>query len=418
VKIEKIRAREIYDSRGYPTIACDLLLKDGTVVTSAVPAGTSCGKYEAFELRDGGTRLMGKGVLKAVEIINAVIAPVFEGKEPHLVDMDARMLEMDGTEDRSKFGANSILAVSMAVCRAQAHVEMMELYAFIAQICEFDVVALPIPMFNMINGGLHANNKLSIQEILVVPKDVENFQQAMEFGATVFHILKNMLDENGKSTAVGYEGGFAPDFAHTREALDYVQQAITRAKQECAGDAVIAIDVAAAHLYDKNKQRYIIDGKQLSTSELLAWYVELSDSYNIYAIEDGLLEDDWKGWGKMVDILSQEQLVVGDDFYATNSERIFKAIEQGIASAVLIKPNQIGTITETLQAIKLCEESGVPVIVSHRSGETNDTFIADLAVGVSAQHIKAGGLCRGERIAKYNRLMAIERDLFSSYDLL
>jgi len=418
VKIEKIRAREIYDSRGYPTIACDLLLKDGTVVTSAVPAGTSCGKYEAFELRDGGTRLMGKGVLKAIETINNVIAPVFEGKEPHLVDMDARMLEMDGTEDRSKFGANSILAVSMAICRAQAHIEMLELYAFIAQICEFDVVALPIPMFNMINGGLHANNKSSLQEILVVPKDIDNFEQAMEFGATVFHILKNILDEHGKSTAVGYEGGFASAFDNTRQALDYVQEAIARAKQECAGDAVIAIDVAAAHLYDQGKQRYIIDGKQFSTSELLAWYVELSDAYNIYAIEDGLLEDDWKGWSKMIDILSQEQLVVGDDFYATNSERIYKAIEQGIASGVVIKPNQIGTITETLQAVKLCEESGIPVIVSHRSGETNDTFIADLAVGISAQHIKAGGLSRGERMAKYNRLMTIERDLFSSYDLL
>jgi len=418
MKIEKIRAREIYDSRGYPTIACDLLLRDGTVVTSAVPAGTSCGKYEACELRDGGTRLMGTGVLKAVENINAVIAPVFEGKEPHLVDMDARMLEMDGTDTRSSLGANAILAVSMAICRAQAHVEMMELYAFIAQICEFDVVALPIPMFNMINGGMHADNKLSMQEILVIPKDIDNFERAMEFGVTVFHALKNILQEQGKSTAVGYEGGFASQFSSTREALDCVQLAIARAKQECEGDAVIGIDVAAAHLYDQNKQRYIIDGKQLSTSELLAWYVELSDAYNIYAIEDGLVEDDWKGWGRMIDILSQEQLVVGDDFYATNSERIFKAIEDGIASAVIIKPNQIGTITETLQAVKLCEESGVPVIVSHRSGETNDTFIADLAVGVSAQHIKAGGLCRGERIAKYNRLMTIERDLFCAYDLL
>jgi enolase len=418
MKIEKIRAREIYDSRGYPTIACDLLLRDGTVVTSAVPAGTSCGKYEACELRDGGARLRGMGVLKAVATINAVIAPVFEGKEPHLVDMDARMLEMDGTDNRSVLGANAILAVSMAICRAQAHVEMMELYAFIAQICEFDVVALPIPMFNMINGGMHADNKLSMQEILVVPKDIDNFERAMEFGVTVFHALKTILQEQGKSTAVGYEGGFAPLFASTREALDCVQLAIARAKQECEGDAVIGIDVAAAHLYDQNKQRYIIDGKQLSTSELLAWYVELSDAYNIYAIEDGLVEDDWKGWGRMIDILSQEQLVVGDDFYATNSERIFKAIDEGIASAVIIKPNQIGTITETLQAVKLCEESGVPVIVSHRSGETNDTFIADLAVGVSAQHIKAGGLCRGERIAKYNRLMTIERDLFSAYDLL
>ncbi len=418
MKIEKIRAREILDSRGYPTVACDILLKDGAIVTASVPAGMSCGKFEAFELRDGGTRFLGKGVLKAVEKINTQIAPLFQGKEPHLVNMDARMLEIDGTDNRSNLGANAILAVSMAICRAQAHVEMMELYAFIAQICEFDVVALPIPMFNMINGGMHANNKFSLQEILVIPRNIESFEKAVEFGSAVFQALKRILHEQGKSTAVGDEGGFSPNFENTRQALDAVQLAIAQAKNECEGDAIIGFDVAASHLYDQNKQRYIIDGKQMSTSELLAWYVELSDAYNIYAIEDGLVEDDWRGWGRMIEIMSQDQLIIGDDFYATNCERIWRAIDQGIASAVVVKPNQIGTVTETLQAIKLCEESSVPVVISHRSGETNDTFIADLAVGVSAQHIKAGGLCRGERIEKYNRLITIERDLFSSYDLL
>ena len=418
MKIEKIRGREILDSRGWPTLACDILLKDGTIITSSVPTGVSRGAYEAHELRDGGTRLMGKGVRTAVEKIQTIIAPLFEGKEPHLVNMDARMLEVDGTDDRSKLGANTILAVSMAICRAQAHIEMIELYAFIAQICEFDLVALPVPMFNMINGGMHANNGLSAQEILVIPTAEENFEASVEFGVTVYDALGRILKDAGKSTAVGDEGGFACQLSGTREALDYVSQAIQAAKNECEGDAVIGIDMAASHLYDKKKQRYIVDGKQMSTSELMAWYVELSGAYNIYAIEDGLLEDDWRGWGRMTEIMSQDQLVVGDDFYATNCERIWKAIEQGIASAVVIKPNQIGTITETLQAIKLCEESDVPVIVSHRSGETEDTFIADLAVGVSAQHIKAGAPCRGERIAKYNRLIAIERELFSSYDLV
>lgn len=412
MKIEKICAREIYDSRGYPALACDLMLNDGSWHTASVPSGASTGSHEAVELRDGGDRLLGKGVRKNIDIIERIIAPILIGKEPMLVNMDAAMLELDGTDNRSRLGANTILAVSMAICRAQAAVEMMSLYEFIPYICQLDVVAMPVPMINILNGGVHADTGLSIQEFMVVPQDMDTFAEAMEFGATAFHELKKLLRAQSKSTLVGDEGGFAPIVSGTQEALDYVQEAIVQAKKYCKGDATIAIDVAASQLYNQTTQRYTIDGHSLTTNELLAWYLQLTEQYSISSIEDGLHDSDWDGWERMVELLGDKALVVGDDLFATNPERIWAGIERNAANAVLIKPNQIGTVTETLQAIKLCEENGVPVVVSHRSGETNDSFIADLAVGVSAQYIKAGSCSRGERLAKYNRLLKIEQELF------
>jgi enolase len=418
MKIEKICAREIFDSRGYPTIACDLMLSDGSWYTSSVPSGASRSSHEAAELRDGGQRLMGKGVQKNIEIIEKTIAPILVGKEPMLVNMDAAMLELDGTENRSRLGANTILAVSMAVCRAQAAVEMMELYEFIPYICQRDVVAMPAPMVNILNGGLHADTGLSIQEFMIIPHEMDSFTQAMEFCATAFHALKQLLHKDGKSTLVGDEGGFAPKVKNTQEALAYLQEAIAQAKKYCIGNATIAIDVAASQLYNTTTQRYVLDGQSFTTNELLAWYLELTEQYPISSIEDGLHEDDWTGWERMVELLGDKVLLVGDDIFATNPERIWKGIESNAANTILIKPNQIGTITETLQAIQLCEDNGVPIIVSHRSGETNDSFIADLAAGVSAQYIKAGGCSRGERLAKYNRLLKIEAELFCEYDKL
>jgi len=418
MKIEKICAREIFDSRGNPTLVCDLMLNDGSWHTASVPSGKSVGSHEAVELRDGGDRLSGKGVRKNIEIIEQLIAPILIGKEPMLVTMDAAMLELDGTDNRSRLGANTILAVSMAICRAQAAVEMMSLYEFIPYICQLDVVAMPVPMINILNGGVHTDTGLSIQEFMVVPEEMDTFAEAMEFGVTTFHELKKLLHVHGKSTLVGDEGGFAPIVSGTQEALDYIQEAIVQAKKYCKGNATIALDIAASQLYNPTTQRYTIDGHALTTNELLAWYLQLTEQYPISSIEDGLHDNDWPGWERMVELLGDKLLLVGDDFFATNPERIWAGIERNAANAVIIKPNQIGTVTEALQAIKLCEENGVPVVVSHRSGETNDSFIADLAVGVSAQYIKAGGCSRGERLAKYNRLLEIEQELFFSCEKL
>ncbi|HRN78370.1 MAG TPA: phosphopyruvate hydratase [Candidatus Dependentiae bacterium] len=418
MKIERIRGREIYDSRGYPTIACDLLLHNGSLVTASVPAGASRSTHEAKELRDGGTRLMGLGVQKAIEKIETMIAPMFIGKEPNIVDMDIKMLQLDETDDKSNLGANTMLAVSIAICRAQAIVEMMDLYELLAHLCEFEAVSLPAPMLNVINGGLHAHNNLSVQEILIIPSGMDSFKEAMVFGATAYHILKNLLHEHGKSTAVGDEGGFAASFANTQEALGLVQQAIEQTESLCGGVGTIGLDIAASQLYDPKSKRYTIDGQSLTTNELIAWYMQLCDAYPITALEDGLHEDDWDGWEQMSEVLQTKATIIGDDIFATNPQRIYKGIEADVAQGVIIKPNQVGTVTETLQAIQLCDESGIQIIASHRSGDTNDTFIADLAIAASATYIKAGGCSRGERMAKYNHILMIEDALTSSYEKL
>ena len=409
MKIAKIQAREIFDSRGWPTIACELFLEDGSYVCSSVPAGASRGLHEMVELRDGGERLMGLGVQKAIDHIHNSIAPELEGNEPNLVVMDALLLDLDGTDNKSRLGANAILAVSIAVCKAQALINELELYEFIAHLCGFESIALPCPMFNVINGGIHADNKLQVQEIMIIPIGEPSFRFAMETGVELFHGLKNVLKKNGKSTNVGDEGGFAPDVEDENEALDLLMEAIEQYASK--KNIMIALDVAASQFYNPEKRTYSWYKKEVSADELLAWYEKLINQYPIYSIEDGLSETDWDNWERMTEELGNNVKIIGDDIFVTNPQRIWDGIERNIANATVIKPNQIGTITETLQAIKLCDEYNWDTVVSHRSGETNDFFIADLAVGVSAAQIKAGGCSRGERMAKYNRLLKIEDGL-------
>ncbi len=413
MKIKQIIGREIYDSRGYPTIECSLVLDKDVQIIASVPSGASRGTYEAVPLRDGGDRLEGQGVLKAIENLEEIIAPALIGQEPNIVQMDAAMIDLDGTDDKSNLGANAILAASMAVCKAQAFVANMDIYEFIAYICDFETFMFPGPMLNVINGGIHANNNLQIQEFMIVPQGMGSFRDAFEVSTMVFHALKRLLKENGKAVAVGDEGGFAPDLKDEIEALDYLLQAIESVQMPSGGSIMIALDIAASQFYNSEKQYYLWQGKKVSSQELIDWYEQLIDSkkYPIYSIEDGLHEDDWDGWAILRKTLGPKVRLVGDDIFVTNPQRIWEAIESGIADTVLIKPNQIGTVTETLQAIKLCKEYDVKTVVSHRSGETNDSFIADLAVGVSADHIKAGACSRGERLAKYNRLLKIEDDL-------
>ena len=411
MKITAVRAREIFDSRGIPTIECDIELSDGMIATASVPAGISCGTHEAAELRDGGDRLMGLGVQKSVRVIEDMLAPIVLDKIPDFIGFDIEALNLDRTANKSYLGANSILAVSMALCRAQAYIEGIELYEFIAHISQRSTVALPCPMFNLLGGGLHADNNFQIQELLIVPTKEHSFQDAVNTGTAVYHSLKEILRSKGKVTAVGYEGGFVPSFNTDYEAFDILMEAID--KSGVGKNVMIALDVAASHLHNSQTGLYTWAGKEISSPELIAWYADLVSRYPIYSIEDGLGESDWNGWRDMKQELGTRIKLVGDDLFVTDPQRIWYGIEKNSATTVLIKPNQIGTMTETLQAIQLCKENEWDVIVSHRSGETNDSFIADLAVGVSAGLIKAGGCSRGERMAKYNRLLRIEQILLS-----
>lgn len=411
MNIVKIIAREIYDSRGIPTVECDVILKNGMRARAAVPSGASCSAYEAYEMRDEDVRVVGKGVMKAVQNIEKMIAPAFVGKHPDVISMDVQMIEMDATYDKSTLGANAMLAVSMALCKAQAMVEEIELYELIAYLCDFKSVSIPGPMFNIINGGVHTNNNLVIQEFMVLPIGMSSFRSAMELSTSVYQTLKKLLQEAGKSIAVGDEGGFAPNFKDELEALDYIMMAIKKTEAAYEGTMMIALDVAASQIYNKKSRSYRWRDKKIQSQELIEWYHMLLERYPIYSIEDGLAEDDIEGWGSMFKRLSGSTQIVGDDLFATNAERIQMSLKKKLANTVVIKPNQIGTVTETLQAIKLCQDNSLKTIVSHRSGETNDSFIADLAIGVSADHIKAGGCSRGERMAKYNRLLRVEDSL-------
>lgn len=414
MKIARLIGREIYDSRGMPTIECDLMLEDGTYVSASVPSGASRSESEAYELRDGGNRLMGKGVNKAVEKLEHVIAPMLIGKEPEVVNMDVMMLELDGTDDKSNLGANTILAASMAVLKAQAAIEDLHEYELIAHLCGLEAIALPLPMFNMINGGKHANNDLQIQEFLVVPVDVSSFREAMESALEVSHELQKVLLKKNKFVAVGDEGGFSCNFKDEYEALDCIMLAIENASARIKGKFVLGLDVAASQFYDAMENNYSWHSKTISSEKMIKYYEKLVEKYPIYSIEDGLAETDIEGWQQLMQTMGERVQLVGDDIFATNAQKIWEGLEKNVATAAIIKPNQIGTVTETLQAIKLCKENGINVIVSHRSGETCDTFIADLAVGTSASHIKAGGCSRGERMAKYNHLLRIEDELVLS----
>ncbi len=406
--ITKLIAREILDSRGNPTIQVDCYLDGGVVMGRAsVPSGASTGTFEALELRDGDNRFGGKGVEKAVSNVNGVIAKRIVGLDAlNQALIDKILIELDGTENKSKLGANAILGVSMAVARAAAQYLDVPLYRYLGGI---RANVLPVPMMNVINGGVHADNPLEIQEFMIVPAGAPNFKEALRYGAETFHALKKILKEKGYSTAVGDEGGFAPQLKNTTDALDLMLMAIEKAGYKPGEDIYLALDCAASELYEDG--HYSLEGKKMTAEELISFYEELVNNYPIISIEDGLAEEDWEGWKKLNERLGNKIQLVGDDIFVTNVKRIKKGIKEKVANSVLIKLNQIGTVTETLEAVELAQANGLTAVISHRSGETEDTFIADLAVAVNSGLIKTGSLSRSDRIAKYNRLLVIEEEL-------
>lgn len=413
MKIESIHAYELFNALGQPTVACTIILDNGIYATATVPTGTSKGTFEACELRDNDPRrLFGMGVHKAIETIENIIAPTLLGQEPSVVEMDLKMIELDGTENKSRLGSNATLAVSIALLKVQALVEELEPYELIAHLCDYERITLPFAMFNLINGGMHAHNKLSIQEFMIMPVGVDSFRSSVEIAATVFHQCAQILKERKLFFGIGDEGGYSVPFENDQQALDLIMEAI-----ELAGaskQVVIALDVAATQLYNPLNKTYCLNNNEYTAQELIAYYEVLSKKYPLYSIEDGIVDTDWVHWHAMTEQLGSSLQIVGDDLFVTNASRIAYGIEHQSANAAVIKPNQVGTVTETLQAIKLCKEYEMNVVVSHRSGETNDTFLVDLAVGTSAGQIKAGGLMRGERVAKYNALLEIEDELIGS----
>jgi enolase len=409
-EILNIVAREILDSRGNPTVEADVTLACGAVGRAAVPSGASTGTREALEMRDQDkNRYLGKGVLNAVKNIHDIIAPELIGMDAsEQMDIDQEMLALDGTENKSKLGANAILAVSMATARAAAEAFGLPLYRYLGGM---NARTLPVPMMNIVNGGAHASNKLDIQEFMIMPVSAPSVADAVRMGAEVFHNLKKILSGKGMSTAVGDEGGFAPDFSSNEEALQYVMTAIEAAGYKAGSDIVIALDCAASEFYKDGKYVLESDGRSLSSAEMIDYYASLIDKYPIMSIEDGLAEGDWDNWAKMTETLGMNVQLVGDDVFVTNPKILEKGISDGIANSILIKLNQIGTVSETLDAITMAKNAGYSTVISHRSGETADTFIADLAVGVNSGQIKTGSLSRSDRIAKYNQLIRIEEEL-------
>ncbi len=416
MKIESIHAHEILDSRGNPTLEVTVLLDNGVSGSASVPSGASTGSHEALELRDGDAkRYGGKGVLKAVKNVHAKIAPVLIGMDVSAQrELDSRMIFLDGTANKSKLGANAILGVSLACARAAANASGLPLYAYLRR--AFDLkdktYRLPTPTMNILNGGAHAGWILDFQEFMVVPQQ-KKFRERVRCGSEVFHALGRLLKKRGFSTLVGDEGGFAVKLAKNEEALKTIVQAIKDAGYVPGKDVMLAMDPATSEFYDAKTKRYVlkVDGVSLTSDQMIAMWDKLSKKYPIVSLEDGLAEDDWEGWKKLTDRLGDRLALVGDDFFVTNAERLRQGIEEGCANAILIKVNQIGSLSETMDAIVLAQESGYAVSVSHRSGETTDTTIADLAVAVNAEFIKAGSLSRSERLAKYNRLMEIEEEV-------
>ncbi len=409
-EILNIVAREVLDSRGNPTVEADVTLACGAVGRAAVPSGASTGTREALEMRDADkSRYLGKGVLNAVKNIHEVIAPELIGMDAaDQMDIDMEMLALDGTENKSKLGANAILAVSMATARAAAEALGLPLYRYLGGM---NARTLPVPMMNIVNGGAHASNKLDIQEFMIMPVSAATVADAVRMGAEVFHHLKKILSGKGMSTAVGDEGGFAPDFSSNEEALQYVMKSIEAAGYKAGSDIVIAMDAAASEFYKDGKYVLESDGRSLTSAEMIDYYAALIDKYPIVSIEDGLAEGDWANWAKMTEKLGTNVQLVGDDVFVTNPKILEKGIADGIANSILIKLNQIGTVSETLDAITMAKNAGYTTVISHRSGETADTFIADLAVGVNSGQIKTGSLSRSDRVAKYNQLIRIEEEL-------
>ncbi len=409
-EIIDVKAREILDSRGNPTVEADVFVSCGAVGRAAVPSGASTGKREALELRDKRSkRFGGKGVVTAVKNIMDKIGPAVRGMDAaDQVALDRFMIELDGTPNKSKLGANAILGVSMAAARASALAYGLPLYRYIGGI---NARCLPLPMMNIINGGTHAANNLDIQEFMIVPVGAKSITQAVQMGAETFHSLKKILKDKGLSTAVGDEGGFAPDFESHEEALKFIMRAIESAGYKPGSDIGIALDAAASEFYKKGKYILKSENKKLNAEKLIDYYENLVEKYPILSMEDGLAEQDWKGWELMTDRMEGSIQIVGDDIFVTNPEIFRKGIEKGVANSILIKLNQIGTVTETLDTIDMAEQVGYTTVISHRSGETEDSFIADFVVGVNGGQIKTGSMSRSDRISKYNQLMRIEEEL-------
>ena len=406
VFIEDVTAIEVLDSRGNPTVKATVVLSDGTVASAIVPSGASTGKREALELRDKDERYCGKGVLKAVENVNSQIAEAVIGLDAFdQKALDDEMRELDSTDNYSNLGANAVLGVSMAVARAAAKSLDVPLYRYLGGA---NASVLPVPMFNIINGGAHANNSVDFQEFMIMPFGFDKFSDALRAASEIYHTLKGLLNAAGHSTAVGDEGGFAPNLNDNEEPIKLIMQAIEKAGYKAGEQIKLALDVAASELYENGK--YKLEGKEFSSEELIERYAQLCEKYPIFSIEDGLSEDDWAGWAKLTSKLGSKVQLVGDDLFVTNEKILSEGIAKGVGNAILIKPNQIGTVSQTMQTIRLAQRKGYRCVMSHRSGESEDSFIADFAVAMNTGQIKTGATSRSERNAKYNRLLEIERE--------
>lgn len=410
LEITSVIAREILDSRGNPTVETEVVVEDEVMGRAAVPSGASTGTHEALELRDRDQdRYLGKGVLKAVENVNNIIAEHVIGMDvSSQIDIDATLIDLDGTENKGKLGANAILSVSMAVAKAAANAYGMSLYKYLGG---SNARILPVPLMNILNGGAHADNNVDIQEFMIVPAGFGRFADALRAGAEVFHNLKRILSSKDLSTSVGDEGGFAPNLSSNEEAIKVIMEAITAAGYEPGKDIYLALDTAASEIYDNGTYNLEAEGRKLSSQEMIAFYADIVEKYPVVSIEDGLAEDDWDGWSAMTKELGGRIQIVGDDLYVTNTRRLAKGIDTAASNSILIKVNQIGTLTETFEAIDMAARAGFTSIVSHRSGETEDDIIADIVVAKSTGQIKTGSLCRSERICKYNQLLRIEEEL-------
>ncbi|MCW1927574.1 phosphopyruvate hydratase [Bhargavaea beijingensis] len=411
--ISHIQAREVLDSRGNPTVEVEVFTDSGAYGRAIVPSGASTGEYEAVELRDGDkSRYLGKGVLKAVDNVNGVIADELSGMYSVLdqVSIDQALIELDGTENKGKLGANAILGVSIAVAHAAADYLDLPLYQYLGGV---NAKQLPVPMMNILNGGEHADNNVDIQEFMVMPVGAESFRQALRMGAEVFHSLKAVLKEKGLNTAVGDEGGFAPNLGSNEEALSTIMEAIEKAGYKPGEDLVLAMDVASSEFFDKESGKYNLSGEGISrtSEEMVSWYEELCNKYPIVSIEDGLDENDWDGHRMLTERIGSKVQLVGDDLFVTNTKKLARGIEEGVGNSILVKVNQIGTLTETFDAIEMAKRAGYTAVISHRSGESEDVTIADIAVAVNAGQIKTGAPSRTDRVAKYNQLLRIEDQL-------
>jgi enolase len=410
MKIKQLLGREVLDSRGQPTVEVDVTLANGVRGRATVPSGASTGEHEAVELRDGGSRYLGKGVAQAVANINRVIAPRVRGKDARRQEeIDRLMIDLDGTADKGRLGANAILGVSLAAAKAQAAADKLPLYRYLGGP---RAKTLPVPMLNVLNGGAHADNNVDFQEFMIVPAGLKSFSEALRAAAEIFQTLKKVLQKRGYSTSVGDEGGFAPRLKTNEEAVQLLLEAIEQAGYKPAADVALALDVASSELYDDGG--YVFkksDGKKRGRDEMVRLYEDWVRQYPIVSLEDAFAEDDWDGWKLLTDALGKKVQLVGDDLFVTNKTRLARGIEMGVANSILIKVNQIGTLTETLETMRLAAKSGYTTVVSHRSGETEDATIADLAVATNAGQIKTGAPCRGERTAKYNQLLRIEQEL-------